>query len=73
MHCSIYGVRFHIHLSWCDVGYSKYGRGGHVPAFVAGLATLERGLKQGNWTLPAKASEIMANPLRSSLTLLDDS
>jgi hypothetical protein len=42
-----YGARFHIHLLWCDVGNSEYGRGGHVPAFVAGLATLERGPKTG--------------------------
>ena len=46
--------------------------GGHVPVFVAGLDTLERGLKQCSRTLPAKVSE-MANPLGSSLTVLDDS
>lgn len=42
MHCSIYGARFHIYLSWCD---AEYGRVGHVPIFVAGLATLEQGPK----------------------------
>jgi hypothetical protein len=42
-----YGARFHIHLSWCDVGNPEYGRGGHVPAFVVGLAALERGPKTG--------------------------
>lgn len=39
---------------------------------LLGQPLSNEGLKQGNWTLLAKAYE-MANPLRSSLTVLDDS